>query len=441
MSMGNSLVMGLNTVWVVLTASMIFFMEGGFALLEAGLIRSKNHVSIIMKVFVDLIFGVLAYFVVGFGLMFGRDAAGLVGTSGFSLTGTLLHLPTTIPHDTFWLFQAAFAVAAVSIVSGAVAERMNFKAYLLLAVLMTAVIYPVSGHWVWGAGGWLNQLGMRDFAGSATIHAMAGCSALVAARAIGPRVGKFDEQGRANSFHASSIPLAAIGTFVLWFGWFGFNAGSTLNAEASDISQIAVNTLLASIAGGASALLYSLFVSDKADVLATINGVLAGLVAITAGCAYVGSGAALLIGGCAGILMLWATQWVDGLHVDDPVGAVAVHGAGGIFGTLMVGLFAEHGGLLYGGGLRLFAVQALGAAAVCVWGAVSTFGALKLVARIVPLRVSLAEEELGLDLSHHGISATHVDWGHAAARQVKGGPRSYVASPAAPLVNPAGRES
>jgi Amt family ammonium transporter len=417
-----TLALGLNTIWVVLTASMIFFMEGGFALLEAGFIRSKNHVSIIMKVFVDLIFGVLTYFLVGFGLMFGQDAFGLFGHSGFALSGNLAHLPQTIPHAAFWLFQSAFAVAAVSIVSGAVAERMNFKAYLLYAVAMTAVIYPISGHWVWGTDGWLAKLGMKDFAGSTVIHAMAGFSALLAARLVGARLGKFDAHGRPHTFAASNIPLAAIGTFVLWFGWFGFNAGSTLDAEASDIAQIAVNTLLASIAGGGSALLYTLFVFNRADVGATINGVLAGLVAITAGCAYVGPWSALLIGGIGGVLMIWATNWVDKLRIDDPVGAIAVHGVNGVFGTLMVGLFARHGGLFTSGSWHLLAVQALGTVAVSLWGLGASWLALKGISLVVPLRVSQSEEELGLDLSHHGVSATHVDWGITAYSRSEGQP-------------------
>ncbi|QQE78785.1 ammonium transporter [Alicyclobacillus sp. SO9] len=406
-----SIVTGLNTTWVVLTASMIFFMEGGFALLEAGFIRSKNHVSIIMKVFADLIFGVFAYFLIGFGLMFGKSAFGLIGTSGFAMQGVLSHLPTTIPHQAFWLFQAAFTVAAVSIVSGAVAERMNFKAYVLYVLLMTAIIYPISGHWVWGNHGWLAQMGMKDFAGSTVIHAMAGFSAMVAASMIGARIGKFGTGEKPQAFAPSNLPLAAVGTFVLWFGWFGFNAGSTLNAQAADISQIAMNTLLASIAGGGAAMLYTLFREDKADIGATINGILAGLVAITAGCAFVGFWSALVIGAAAGVLMIWATGWVEKIGVDDPVGAVAVHGVNGVFGTVMVGLFAQTGGLLTTGHWHLLGVQLLGTVVVSLWGVGATFGSLKLINLFVPLRVSREEEEIGLDLSSHGTVATHVDLG------------------------------
>ncbi|WP_083486522.1 ammonium transporter [Alicyclobacillus ferrooxydans] len=405
----TTLTLGLNTVWVVLTASMIFFMEGGFALLEAGFIRSKNHVSIIMKVLADLVFGVFAFFVVGFGLMFGKDIHGIVGSSGFALSGHLAQLPTTIPHTAFWLFQAAFAVAAISIVSGAVTERMNFKAYLVYIVVMTALIYPISGHWVWGQGGWLARLGMEDFAGSTVIHAMAGFSALVGAILVGPRLGKFGPNGKSTAFAPSNLPLAAIGTFVLWFGWFGFNAGSTLNAQASDISQIAVNTLLASIAGGGTAMLYTLFRDNRADVGATINGILAGLVAITAGCAYMGPWPALLTGAGAGVLMIFGTKWLERVRIDDPVGAVPVHGLNGVFGTLMVGLFATKGGLITTGHWHLFLVQLLGTLVISVWGSGVTFAALKGIGLLVPLRVTETEEELGLDLSHHGVVSVSLD--------------------------------
>ncbi|MFD1678119.1 ammonium transporter [Alicyclobacillus fodiniaquatilis] len=403
------LTLGLNTVWTVLTASMVFFMEGGFALLEAGFIRQKNQVSIIMKVLVDLIFGVLAFFVVGFGLMFGKDAHGLIGLSGFALSGHLSHLPATIPHAAYWLFQAAFAVAAVSIVSGAVAERMNFKAYLLYVIAMTAVIYPISGHWVWGQNGWLARLGMEDFAGSTVIHAMAGFSALVGAQMVGARIGRFDAKGRETAFAPSNLPLAAIGTFVLWFGWFGFNAGSTLNAEATDIAPIAMNTMLASVAGGGSAMLYTLFRHDRADIGATINGVLAGLVSITAGCAFVGPWAALLIGAASGVLMIAGTNWLERLRIDDPVGAVPVHGVCGMFGTLMVGLFAIKGGLFTTGHWHLLLAQFVGTVVVSLWGISMTFVTLKAIGLLVPLRVSQAEEEMGLDLAHHGTAASSVE--------------------------------
>lgn len=403
--MVNSLTIGLNTVWVVLTAAMIFFMEGGFALLEAGFVQSKNSVSIVMKVFVDLIVGVIAFFTVGFGLMFGRDHAGLVGLSDFLLHGGIRHLNLHIPLGAFWFFHAAFVVAAVSIISGAVAERMNFKAYVLLTLVFTAVIYPISGHWVWGSGGWLARLGMEDFAGSGVIHAMAGMSALMAAAMVGPRIGKYREDGKANVIAPSNLPLAAIGTFVLWFGWFGFNAGSTLNALAGNIGQIVETTLLASVAGGAATMFYTLFRFGKADPGLTINGILAGLVAITAGCAYLGPLSALIVGGLAGLIMMWAAAMVDKLHIVDPVGAVAVHGAGGVFGVLAVGLFATKGGLLTTGHWYLLGVQALGAVVLGVWGMLATAGSLKLISLLVPLRVSREDEAMGLDIAAHGVAS------------------------------------
>jgi Amt family ammonium transporter len=401
----QTLSFGVNTIWVVLTAAMIFFMEGGFALLEAGFVRSKNNVSIIMKVFVDLIFGVTAFFAIGFGIMFGTDKLGLFGTNGFFLSGNLDHLGLSIPSTAFWLFQSAFVVAAISIVSGAVAERMNFKAYILYTICMTAFIYPISGHWIWGIDGWLATLGMKDFAGSAAIHAMAGFAALSAAKMVGIRVGKFNQDGSVNVIKPSNIPLAAIGTFILWFGWFGFNAGSTLNATADNIGMIAATTLLASVAGGGSALLYTLFKNGKADPAFTINGVLAGLVAITAGCAFVGLISAFIIGAFAGILMIWATEWVDRMKVDDPVGAVAVHGFNGAFGAIAVGLFATDGGLFTTGSVHLLEVQIVGTVIVSLWGYIATAISLKFIDKLVSLRVSVEEEIGGLDQSYHGTVA------------------------------------
>ncbi|KPV55077.1 ammonium transporter, partial [Paenibacillus sp. A3] len=218
----NTLASGLDTIWVVLSAAMILLMEGGFALLEAGFVRQKNAVSIIMKVFVDITFGALIFFFFGFALMYGKDAGGLIGTTGFMMGGDLTHINLTITHDTYWLFQCAFVIAVISIVSGAVAERINFHAYILFTIAMTGLIYPVTGHWIWAVGGWLGSLGMIDFAGSSVIHALGGFAALAAAIVIGPRIGKFSENGTANIVPPSNLPLASVGAFILWFGWFGF---------------------------------------------------------------------------------------------------------------------------------------------------------------------------------------------------------------------------
>ncbi|USB31799.1 ammonium transporter [Paenibacillus sp. YPG26] len=402
----ESLQAGLDTVWVVLTAAMILLMEGGFALVEAGFVRYKNNVNIIMKVFADITIGTLCYYVLGFALMYGKDVWGAVGTSGFLLHGDLSHLKFSISIDTYWLFQAAFAIAVISIVSGAVAERINFRVYLLYIVLMTALIYPIAGHWVWG-NGWLGALGMRDFAGSAVIHALGGFSALAAAIVIGPRIGKFTSKGSSTISLPSNLPLASVGAFLLWFGWFGFNAGSTLTASDVRIGHIAIVTMLSAAAGGASTLVYTLIRYNRSDAPSVINGSLAGLVGITAGCAFVSDEAAIFIGAVSGLLMMAATNWLEARKIDDPVGAFPVHAVSGVWGTLATGLLAQDGGLLYGGGWQLFGVQVLGLVVLCTWGFTLTWFGLKLINRWLPVRSTEEEEEIGLDISYHGVMAAH----------------------------------
>ncbi|WP_226675380.1 ammonium transporter [Rossellomorea aquimaris] len=397
---------GMDTIWVVLTAAMIILMEGGFALLEAGFVRHKNNVNIIMKVFVDITIGALCFYFIGFGLMYGSDVLGMIGTSGFTLKGDLSHLDFTISLDTFWLFQAAFVIAVISIVSGAVAERINFRAYILYAVLMTAFIYPIGGHWVWGSG-WLGNLGMMDFAGSAVIHALGGFSALAAAMFIGPRKGKYTSLGTSTIALPSNLPLASVGAFLLWFGWFGFNAGSTLSATDVKIGHIAVVTMLSAASGGAATLLYTLFRYKRSDAAAVINGSLAGLVGITAGCAFVSDEAAIFIGAVAGLLMLFATEWLDARKIDDPVGAFPVHGVSGIWGTIAVGLFSTDGGLFSTGSWELLGVQLLGLIVLCVWGFGMTWLGLSLIRLWIPVRSTEEEEEMGLDISYHGVMAAY----------------------------------
>ncbi|GAA4836908.1 ammonium transporter [Paenibacillus vulneris] len=425
----SALASGLDTIWVVLTAAMILLMEGGFALLEAGFVRQKNAVSIIMKVFVDITFGALIFYFIGFGLMYGKDAFGLIGTSGFMMGGDLTHIKLTISNDTYWLFQCAFVIAVISIVSGAVAERIHFHAYILYTIAMTGLIYPIAGHWVWSAGGWLGSLGMIDFAGSAVIHAMGGFSALAAAIFIGPRIGKFSDNGTPNIVPPSNLPLASVGAFILWFGWFGFNSGSTLSATNGSIGHIAVTTMLAAAAGGATCILFTLFRYRKADPPMVINGSLAGLVSITAGCAFVSDGAAIFIGAVSGIAMVFATEYLDSKKVDDPVGAFAVHGVSGSIGTLAVGLFAKpeltegigqgYSGLFYGGGWSLLGAQALGLVIVSVWGFILTWISLKLINRLVPVRVSRDEELVGLDVGIHGVPAYSQDHDFIELEQLK----------------------
>ena len=277
----TSLAQGIDTVWVLLCAALVFFMEGGFAALEAGFIRSKNSLNIIMKVFADCTIGMLGYWFIGFGIMYGLDRAGLFGTNGIFLTGNFSHLNLHIPLYAYWVFQAAFAVAVATIVSGAVAERMKFGPYMIFTLLATAVIYPVAGHWVWNPEGWLAKLGMVDFAGSAAVHSVGGWASLAAVLVLGPRKGKYNKDGSSNVLPAHNLPLAALGAFMLWFGWFGFNPGSSLSGLDLNIARIAVTTNLAAAAGGTVSILYTMWKYGKPDASMIINGSLAGLVAIT----------------------------------------------------------------------------------------------------------------------------------------------------------------
>ncbi|MDQ6419416.1 ammonium transporter [Paenibacillus sp. LHD-117] len=393
----------LNTIWVVLAAAMVIFMEGGFSLLEAGLVRTKNAVNVTMKIFVDLTVGALAFWAIGFGFMFGDDAGGFIGTSLFG-SPEQIALSIDLPPAAYVLFQLGFAIACISIVSGAVAERMNFKAYVLIAAFLTLFLYPVSGHWVWNADGWLAQLGMKDFAGSAVIHLLGGSAALAIAWILGPRRGRYTD-GSVNVFAPSNIPLASAGVFVLWFGWFGFNAGSTLSAGDAMLSSIALNTMLAAAAGGTSALLFTMFKWGKTDPSMVMNGALSGLVAITAGCAYVNQWQSIVIGLAAGLIVIGATLFIDRLKVDDPVGAVAVHGFNGAFGTIAVGLFDTQAGLLNGGGAALLGTQLLGVLTIGIWGFAGGIAIAYIAKATVGLRASAEEEEEGLDMSYHGIPA------------------------------------
>jgi len=396
---------GIDTVWVLLCAALVFFMEGGFAFLEAGFIRAKNSMNIVMKVFADCTMGMLSYWAFGFALMYGLDRSGLFGTSGFFLGGGLEHLQFRVPVYAYWVFQAAFAVAVASIVSGAVAERMKFSPYIIYTILVTALVYPVAGHWVWGSGGWLAGLGMLDFAGSAVVHAVGGWSALAAVLVLGPRTGKYNEDGSVNVLPAHNMHLAFLGTFILWFGWFGFNPGSSLSGLDLNIARIALTTNLAAAAGGAAGTLFTMLRYGKADPSMAMNGALAGLAAITAGTAFVSPAGAVVIGMVAGVLVVLAVGFFDRLRADDPVGAIAVHGVNGTWGALAVGLFAQQGGLFYGGGLSLLAVQALGVFSVSMWAFVATFLIFSLLKRTAGIRASVREELEGLDLNEHGVPA------------------------------------
>ena len=404
---------GLNTVWVLVTAFLVFWMQAGFALVEAGLTRAKNTTNILFKNLIDFVFATLAFWAIGYAFMFGSSAGGWIGTSGFLLTGG--EDVAGLPLLAFWFFQLVFAGTAATIVSGSMAERTQFKSYLVYSFFISAIIYPISGHWIWG-GGWLATLpfgaGFKDFAGSTVVHSVGGWLGLMGALALGPRIGKFTKDGKPRLIPGHSITLAVLGVFILWLGWFGFNPGSQLAADgfnADIISLVAVNTNIAAAAGGMVAMIISwLFVTKKPDLSITLNGVLAGLVAITAPCAFVTPVYSIVIGAVAGVVVVYGAILLEKLKIDDPVSAVPVHLMNGIWGTLAVGLFAtENGvtGLIAGNSAQILS-QTIGILAVAAWciitGIVLFFGILK---GIVGLRVSKAEEMEGLDLTEHGAEA------------------------------------
>ncbi len=389
----------LNFVWVIVAAALVFFMQAGFALLEIGLTRSKNAVNIIMKNVMDVATGSLIFFAVGFALMFGTPLGGIVGWEGFFLTG-LGDDPWTWA---FFLFQAVFAATAATIVSGAVAERTKFAGYLIFSIVITGLIYPVFGSWAWGSlfhgDGWLEHLGFIDFAGSTVVHSVGGWAALAGILVVGPRTGKYDKDGNPRKFEGHSLPLVALGVFILWFGWFGFNAGSTTEGS-TDIALIAINTLLAGGAGATFAMLVTWIRSKKPDAPMTLNGVLAGLVGITAGCSNLTPVFAVITGAIAGVIVVFSLEWID-RRVDDAVGAVSVHGVCGVWGTLAAGLF-NHGDMF---NPSIVGVQLLGAATAFVW----TFGVSMVVftalKKTIGLRVNGLLEERGLDIHEHDSRA------------------------------------
>jgi ammonium transporter, Amt family len=399
------LVSAIDTVWVALCAALIFQMEGGFALLESGFIRSKNSVSIIAKVIIDIIFGGLAFYAVGFGIAYGASNGWWAFDMGISQND--LGLGLTVSNSLFWFIQMGFAVAAISIVSGAITERMKVSVYALFVVIFCSLMYPLAANWVWNPNGWLSKMGFNDFAGSAAVHAMGGFAALAGAIVVGPRIGKYKKDGTSNSIMGHNIPLAAVGAFILWFGWFGFNPGSTLAAVGNWelIGKVASNTFLASAAGGVSTMLYTHFRYKQVDITMVINGILAGLVAITAGCNVVGPNSAIIIGLIAGVLVDIAVVTIDKFKVDDPVGAVAVHGVNGTFGTLAVGLFAEESGLFTTGQIHQLGVQAIGVFTIAAFSFTVTFLLFKLLDKTIGIRISPIEEEIGIDKAEYGIDA------------------------------------
>ena len=401
----NELAISLDTVWMLLAAMLVFWMQPGFALCEAGFTRSKNTVNILMKNFVDFMLGSLLFFFVGFGFMFGSDGAGFIGAPNW---GDLSFYKGDLPVEGFLIFETVFCATAATIVSGAMAERTKFSMYLVYSAFISLIVYPVEGHWTWG-GGWLANLGFHDFAGSAIVHSVGGVLALIGALALGPRRGKYGRDGKSRAIPGHNLALAALGVFILWLGWFGFNPGSQL-AASGEVNRIAIShvfltTNLAAAAGGTATMFLTWLKYGKPSLSLTLNGVLAGLVCITAGCDAVSPWGATVIGLLCGIVLVFAIEFIDHkLHIDDPVGASSVHGVCGILGTVLTGLLATDGGLFYGGGWHFFGVQCLGILAIDLWAAVCGFILFFGIKKANGLRVEPRVEDEGLDIYEHGES-------------------------------------
>ncbi|MEZ4598685.1 MAG: ammonium transporter [Syntrophotaleaceae bacterium] len=390
----------LNFVWTMIAAFLVFIMQAGFALVESGFTRAKNACNILMKNLMDFSVGSIAFWMIGFGLMFGTTN-GFFGTTDFFFGGAVGDGEAW--NYAFWMFQVVFAATAATIISGAVAERTKFSAYMVYSFFVSALIYPIFGSWAWGGlyngGGWLEGLGFIDFAGSTVVHSMGGWLALAGAIVVGPRLGKYDKAGKVRPIPGHSIPLAGLGVFLLWFGWFGFNPGSTTVGDTS-IALIAVTTNLAAAAGAITAMLATWIKYGKADVGMTLNGALAGLVGITAGCANVTPLSAVIIGAIAGILVLFSVLFFDKIKIDDPVGAVSVHGVCGAWGTLAAGLFDSAGF-----SMKTVGVQLIGIGACFAWAFITGLILFKLIDLVIGMRVTKEEEMAGLDFCEHGASA------------------------------------
>ncbi|MCY3721392.1 MAG: ammonium transporter [Candidatus Poribacteria bacterium] len=396
-----------DTLWVLVAAFLVFFMQAGFAMVESGFTRAKNAVNILMKNLLDFSMGSIAYWAIGFAIMFGTGSA-FMGLSGWFVPADSTAFASlewsSVPTHAAWLFQLVFAATAATIVSGAMAERTQFKSYLIYSVFITGIIYPVVGHWVWG-GGWLSDFGMSDFAGSTVVHSTGGWLALTGAVVLGPRAGKYDSDGNPRPIAGHNLPLAALGVFILWLGWFGFNPGSQMGADAAEISGIAVTTNLAAAAGAITAMITAWIFLGKPDAGMSLNGALAGLVAITAGCASVSPVSAAIIGALGGIVVVLSVLMFEKLRIDDPVGAISVHGTCGALGTILLGFFDSSNGVFFGGGFGLLWAQIVGVVSVLVWCLVTGFILFYGIKAVTGLRVSEEEEQTGLDYEEHGASA------------------------------------
>ncbi|RIJ50014.1 ammonium transporter [Maribellus luteus] len=403
----QGLQIGLDNMWLLIAGFLVMFMQPGFAMVEAGFTRSKNTANILMKNLMDFSIGSLLYWIIGFTLMYGDSIGGFVGMPDLFFMSDGFGDNYADYSDLF--FQTVFCATAATIVSGAMAERTEFKSYLIFTIVVSVLIYPVSGHWTWG-GGWLSQLGFHDFAGSSIVHSVGGWIGLAGAAMIGPRIGKYGKDGKVNAIPGHNLTLGALGVFILWFGWFGFNPGSQLAAAGTEnavaIGHIAVTTNLAAAAGAVTAMIVAWFRYKRPTLSLSLNGALAGLVAITAGCDAVNPEGAVMIGVIAGFSLPFVVEFFDKIiRVDDPVGAVSVHGVCGAFGTLAVGLFSTSEGLFYGHGAKLLGVQAIGVLTFFVWAFGMGLILFFVLKKANILRVSKRIEEEGLDVYEHGESA------------------------------------
>jgi Amt family ammonium transporter len=402
-----TIVAAIDNVWVILAGALVFLMQAGFALVEAGFTRAKNTANIAMKNFMDFSVGALVYWALGFGLAYGGSTIG--GFVAYGGIGDAFFLGDPA-QSTSWFFQVVFAATAATIVSGAMAERTKFSSYLMYTVFISGFIYPIVSHWAWG-GGFLSTLATPyiDFAGSGVVHLTGGVAALAGVLAIGPRIGKYDAQGNSRTIPGHSLLLATTGVFLLWFGWYGFNGGSTLAAVGADFSSVIVTTTLAAAAGGTAAMFtaWANPVYGRPDPGMTLNGCLGGLVGITAGCANVSNLGAVVIGLVAGVVVVFAVVYIDRLRIDDPVGAISVHGVCGVWGLLAVGLFdtVGGGGLFAGGGIDQLVSQVIGAVSIIVWTFLTSSAVFWAIRLTVGLRVAPEVEIAGLDRIEHGAQA------------------------------------
>lgn len=407
------MIMSADTIWIAICTVLVFFMQMGFAMLETGFTRKKNSCNVIMKNIMDFAVGSIFYWILGFGIMFGATT-GVVGVIDLFSNGDYSAASQTIPQPVFMAWQLVFCATSATIVSGAMAERTAFKSYLIYSAVMSAVVYPISGCWIWNANGWLAQLGFHDFAGGTAVHLLGGSAAFAGAAVLGARIGKYDKKKKSRAILGQNIPLAALGAFILWVSWFGFNGGSVVTSESGfdlvAIGSVFMNTILSSSACAVSAMIITWVRYGKSDITMTLNGIVAGLVAVTAGADQLPHYAALLVGVGAAFVMIYGIEFIDHIcKVDDPVGAISVHGLCGAFGTIMMGVFSVEKGVIYTGRFNFLGVQLLGVLSVAAYGLAAMTLLFVILKHTVGIRVSEKAEIMGLDRSEHGWQSNVTD--------------------------------